>query len=133
MQNRNTIIFKSNVVPYCHGIANFQTLSYKDFLNLVKKGLLKKTQKVGNSPTTQQYIDFCQKLLLEQPKIESQINFHGFVTDESRGNICIIEGMSIERGLVEIKDDLMKKLKFNFRFADTINAQNGEFWCWFDD
>lgn len=130
---RDNILFTDSVVPYGNGIARFQNASIQQIEELIAQDFLKLDSKQSNSPTTQEFIKIAKDLIKKHPKLSKQIYFHGYVLDNTREEFkTTLEGMGIQRGAQEIKDELKIMLKNIFREADEFQCDNSEFFCWYD-
>ena len=132
-KQRDKIIFENSVAPYGSGIARFQSISLQKVEQLISLNFLDSNQRQNNSPSVREFLDFSKKLSKEYPKIAKQIYFHGYVVDSTRDNCrTSLEGMGIERGAQDITPEIKAKLKLQFRGADDVQFDSGEFWCWYD-
>lgn len=130
---RDSILFENSVVPYGNGIARFQSANLKKIEELISLDFLSPTERQNKSPTTQEFIKIAKEITKKYPKLAKQIYFHGYVLDKTREDYkTTLEGMGIERGAQDITPELKILLKTQFRDADAIQFDNGEFFCWYD-
>lgn len=132
-KQRDKIIFENSVAPYGGGIARFESISLQKAEQLIALNFIDPEVRQNNSHSVREFLDFSKKLSKEHPKIAKQIYFHGYVVDSNRHDCrTCFEGMGIERGTQDITPEIKNKLKLQFRGADDIQFDSGEFWCWYD-
>lgn len=123
---RELLVFGENYDPEAYkygGCRRFDEMDLETAKRLVELGYLDPEEDQNGSPTTQDYIDFCESW----PDVP--YTMHGYVISPTRNDCRItLEGLSCEEHLTP--EQALEFLKA-FRYADECCVDYGA-WCWWD-
>lgn len=133
MIQRDAILFNGSVVPYGNGLARFQAIRLDAVEQLLSLNFIASDTRQNRSPTTSEFVAVARSLIQKYPKLKHQLYFHGVApSPENTERQTTLEGLGIERGEQDLTPELKIFLKAQFRNADDLQFDGGEFFCWYD-